>query len=279
MKIQGAIVLYNPCEIVINNINSYLANIEKLYMIDNSDNKDLELIKKLKNISNKSIYVDNKGNQGIANALNLGAKLAIADGADWLLTMDQDSKFYSNDFLLMLDALRKNNTENVAIISPMHDHEEIIKNKFLELITMTSGNLLNLNIYKKIGPFRNELFIDGVDTEYCLRVNSAGYELKRIKEVVLSHNLGNIGTCSFFGTKFSTTNHNALRRYYIIRNRFLIWSKYNNDYPDFIRFEKLVTIKELIKIILCENDKLRKIKMAINGYIDYKNYKFGKYEK
>jgi len=45
MKIAGVIVLYNPNEEVIDNIKSYLEDIEILYAVDNSETKKDEIIK------------------------------------------------------------------------------------------------------------------------------------------------------------------------------------------------------------------------------------------
>ncbi len=72
------------------------------------------------------------------------------------------------------------------------------------------------------------------------------------------------------------TNHNAIRRYYITRNRFYVWKKYKEYFPWFINYEKNRTIKEIIKLLLGEDDKILKIKMIIQGYWDFKKNKFGK---
>ncbi len=123
------------------------------------------------------------------------------------------------------------------------------------------------------------LFIDSVDTEYCLRIYSMRYKIKRIPSVILNHNLGDIKEYKILGVKFKPTNHNPIRRYYITRNRFYVWDKYNTLYPSFIKWEKMATVKELIKVILFEKDKLKKIQFSLNGYIDYKKNKSGKYER
>ena len=65
MKIAGVTVLYNPNQEVIKNIKNYLPYIEKLYLVDNSPNKDN---KKLK-INSKIKYINNHKNLGIAEAL------------------------------------------------------------------------------------------------------------------------------------------------------------------------------------------------------------------
>ena len=89
MKCAGVSVLYNPSMEDINNINSYIANLDKLYLVDNSNKDNSSMIPS----SSKIEYVPFMENMGIGYALNYAAKHAIELGYDWLLTMDQDSQF------------------------------------------------------------------------------------------------------------------------------------------------------------------------------------------
>ncbi len=50
------------------------------------------MVEKIKTLSNIKYY-SMQGNKGIAAALNKGVHMAYKDGFDYLLTMDQDSKF------------------------------------------------------------------------------------------------------------------------------------------------------------------------------------------
>jgi rhamnosyltransferase len=66
MKIDGMVVLYNPDNTteLIDNINSYIKYVDRLYIVDNSDVKNENLIKNVLSISDKCVYVNNNGNQG-----------------------------------------------------------------------------------------------------------------------------------------------------------------------------------------------------------------------
>lgn len=44
MKFCGVVVWYNPADDVLNNINSYITEIEKLYIIDNSKDNHNNLL-------------------------------------------------------------------------------------------------------------------------------------------------------------------------------------------------------------------------------------------
>ncbi len=274
MIINGVVVLYNPDNTILKNIYSYINFIDKLYVVDNSEQKNTELIKKLEEI-NKCHYIDNNGNQGIAYALNIAAKCAIENNVHWLLTMDQDSKFENNNLRELIDFIQNNDTSKIGIVSPMHSEKEVnnFDSQFCAYTTMTSGNLLNLDIYQKIGPFEEKLFIDSVDIEYCLRLYKNHFLIKRIKNVILNHILGNTQKKRFY----LVSNHNYIRRYYIVRNRLYIWKKYKEIFPEYIKYEKYVTLKEVVKIILAEKDKFEKLKMMYKGYRDYKIGRYGKY--
>src|SRR3954471_22742180 len=97
MKLAGTIILYYPEEKVLENVQSYLEQIEKLYVVDNTENNQTELIKDILQFS-KVTFLHDGINKGIASRLNQVCKLAIEDGYEWLLTMDQDSSFEA-DFL------------------------------------------------------------------------------------------------------------------------------------------------------------------------------------
>lgn len=274
IRVSGVVVLYNPERTVMDNIESYIDELETLYVIDNSTEKNPDIIEKITEI-NKCIYIDNHGNQGIASALNAGAKMAMENKASWLLTMDQDSSFDKGDLRKMIEWITENLTDDVGIVSPKHGENQH-NFKYYNLITMTSGNLINLNIFSNINGFEDKLFIDGVDTDYCLKLANNGYKIHRFP-VLLNHKLGNTRKFKIWNFKAHPTNHSALRRYYITRNRFYLWKKYRKSNKKFIRWEQFQTIKEMIKVILFEKDKIKKFIFSLRGYFDYKRNKFGQY--
>ena len=282
IKIAGVVALYNPTSNVINNIDSYIEDLDILFVVDNSDKKEIEIINALKT-KEKVYYIDNHGNQGIANALNVGAQKAIENGYDWLFTIDSDSKAVPKINPMLIECLNFYDSQNIGIISPVHKNKF---NKFSEknikrneigskvFTTMMSGNLLNLNVYQKIGPFIDKFFIDSVDHEYCLRLNKNGFLVIQANRAILEHNLGNLKKCFWF---FST-NYPPIRRYYATRNRFYLINHYKKDFPNFCKKESIGFLKDLIRILIGEDQKILKIKAMIQGYQDYRNGKFGKKE-
>jgi len=282
MQISGVVVLYNPDDTIKNNIMSYLSYLKKLYVIDNSDVYNSALVSELKAM-NHIEYIDNQGNKGIANALNMAANLAIRSQMEWLLTMDQDSKFEDGAMNKMLSYIASPDGCNASIVAPLH----VIPNKIYEenqddlpqpvLTVSTSGNMLNLQAYKNCGPFLEKLFIDAVDHEYCLRLNSMGYKVMRLPSVRLLHNLGELKMEVVFGIKTTVTHHNYIRRYYITRNRLFVSQLYRRKYPKWYRRQTISLWRDLIKIVFAERDKLRKLKAVYRGVLDCYKRSFGKY--
>ena len=276
MKIAGMVTLYNPEKEVANNISSYLKNLDVLYVIDNSSNDNKDKLSKSKKIK----YLPNFDNLGVATALNIAAKKAIEAGYEWMLTMDQDSKFEKENLKQMIDYIKQNNCKNIGLISPWHVINTGVKKppKKIDypLEVMTSGNIINLKAYQEINGFKDEYFIDDIDIEYCMNLNIHNYKVVRLNYVELKHDLGNIEIKRFLNRNFVCSNHNAIRRYYMVRNTFYLCDRYKKYFPDYCRFLKRGLRGQLQNIILFEKDKLNKIINMYKGYKDYKKNLMGK---
>lgn len=270
MKLASVVVFYNPSPENIKNIKRYIDAVDVLYVIDNSDD-DIIRIKEDKKIK----YIKLGENKGIAYALNKGAKEAIKNGYKWLLTLDQDSKITSKIVNELKNFLINNkNINQIGLISPYHDikSDEKVADVYYEkqLEVMTSGNIINLDVYTKIGGFKDWLFIDCVDTDYCMNLNKNGYDVIRINKIVMPHSLGNLEEHYFLGKKYPCYNHNPIRRYYIVRNNLYINKMYNDIYPEYCKHLLRVQKGQVKRILLFEKNKINKLKMMYKGYRDFK---------
>jgi rhamnosyltransferase len=281
IKIAGTVILYNPHQNFIENILLYLHDIERLYVIDNSDQFPQDYKSRLSH-NDKIVYLDNKSNIGIAAALNIAAHLAIRDGYEFLLTMDQDSKVTPGMIKAMLKCLDSVDLSRVGILSPVQvytSYKKISYDKPCEeiLTTMTSGSLLNLTAYRVTGPFLDKLFIDYIDHEYCMRLKTNGFKTVQANNAVLEHPLGSITEYRLLWKRFALGNHPPLRRYYITRNKFYLYDHYKKIFPDYFRHFFTYLAYEILTILLYENNKVYKLRMIVKGYLHNRHGVYGKY--
>lgn len=266
----GVTILYNPQHEVINNINSYVEQVDYLLLLDNSDTPSYFINDYFQNIK-KVNYVFNKGNYGVAKALNLGAKKAIEYGYQYLLTMDQDSKAPLNLVEELLKTALKNG--KVGIVSPLQSNKYDTHLRLADSIdilrVMTSGNLLSLEVYKIVGDFCEAFFIDYVDIEYCMRLKYKNFDVIRLNNVVLEHNEANIVEKQLFFKKYYPTNNLPFRWYYKTRNLLYLRKKYKNIFPAACKEEVDTFVRNFAKVILFEENKFSKVKMMMIGLLDY----------
>ena len=231
--------------------------------------------------------IRNGRNMGVATALNQGVTRAIADGYGFLLMMDQDSVPRPGMVEALLSALR-HWPACAAIASPLHLDPNLAQQPVSfsprrpgeqgrarsMLATMTAGSLLDLRAYQALGPFRDDLFIDQVDHEYCLRAHRNGFDVIEVQDASIDHTLGQRSTRHVAGLAIVTSNHSSLRRYYITRNRLIVAREYP-DFPAYRRTGRAQTLVELRNALLFEDRKMAKLGMAARGFWDYRRHQTG----
>ena len=173
--------------------------------------------------------------------------------------------------------------KKIGIVTPWHNTKLLDKKPNVRFDdphdVMTSGNILNLDIWKKIGGFKDWFFIDGIDIEYCMNLHKNGYKILRDNDLIIDHNLGDLFYKKLPGRLYLCTNHAAIRRYYIMRNYHYIYDMYKNDKNELGYLYTLIAQRHnIVGVILFEKkDKFKKVRNYIRGYKDYKNGIKGKY--
>ena len=279
IRLFGIVVVYNPNNDVVKNIETYNKSLEQLYIVDNSD-QETNHLKKYAAVTANCEYIYNNSNIGIAAALNKGANMAISNGGTWLLTMDQDSRFDSDGLKKLIQYVVSARLFKIGIVSPLHKTKitgmPSESTEFVETV-MTSGNIVNLDAFQQIGGFDESYFIDAVDWEYCLRLGLAGFKVVRVNEVILEHELGNITFHkNIFGREIYTHNYGCIRRYYISRNKLRISKRYFFSYPKKVAGWILSFFQDFINVVFYENDSFLKLRYMMIGVYDFFVGKSGK---
>lgn len=237
--IGAVIVLYHPKEILLSRLLDSLENqVNRIYIIDNTP---------ISGIDNHNIHLDSRNifykslgnNHGIAKAQNEGINLAIADGCEHVLLLDQDSSLSSDmvSGLVHAEKKLKESGKKIAAIGPLFIDEKsgcaasAIRHSFMHVkkisahpgmtqpieadYIISSGSLINTSTLKDIGFMMEELFIDWVDIEWGLRAKNKGYSCFINPSTIMHHSIGD-ETVTVAGKSINL--HNTVRNYYIVRN-------------------------------------------------------------
>lgn len=280
MRKCAVVILYNfSSKQLKKNIESYINQVDSLILIDNSDDGG----------TRGSVFQDSRiiyyafgENRGIAAALNQGFSIAIKLGYEWVLTFDQDSCAPKGIFDLMYAYLTNTNLENIGIVSPLvrfFPHYDVKGSADFKLVdsAISSGSLINVDSYKTVGGFNEELFIDLVDIEFCMRLRLNGYRIVELQSLVLEHRLGNSFQIKIFGRHVAfITNHNYIRRYYMTRNALWVSRHFRNSLPKECKKLSRTLFTDILKILLFESDKNIKLKAFRLGWKDAVDCHMGK---
>ena len=140
---------------------------------------------------------------------------------------------------------------------------------------MTSGAMMPTWIFDKIGWFASDFFIDWVDTEYCFRIRAAGYRIAE-SEAILVHSPGHATPFSTLGFRYWTSHHSPARRYYMSRNRVVVFRKYFFLLPRWTLKAMYAAFRETVKCFLGERERQQKFRSFVLGTWDGLTGRMGK---
>lgn len=184
-------------------------------------------------------------NLGIATAQNRGMAWARARGASDLLLLDQDS-VADPEMVVRLRMARselRNQGVRVGAVGPAQvdavGQAQVRFTRFergryrqvvppADVLSMpcdmliASGTLISLAVLDEVGGMDEGLFIDKVDTEWCLRASHRGWTLHGVPAARLHHRLGESTlTVRWWGGKRLPV-HKPFRYYFMVRNSVLL---------------------------------------------------------
>jgi rhamnosyltransferase len=275
--IAAIVVTYDPDAGLAERAEIISSQVGTFIIVDNhSSQPSMETIKKT--CVKLGIHlIPNDENLGVATALNQGIRYAKDCGCDWALTLDQDTTPYSTMVQNLIAAYRgcplklkvgiigsnfqDRNTGRVLLDNrgfPDSSWEEVDE-------IATSGSLVSIAAFSEVGPFRDELFIDYVDFEYCLRLKENGYKIIAGRKIGMVHAAGNAKMHRVLWRRIWSYHHPPIRSYYRARNAFLLGCEYLWKDPRWAMHALMLPIKLLLKTVLCEEMKGRKLKYICMG--------------
>ncbi|WP_116787068.1 glycosyltransferase family 2 protein [Flavobacterium psychrotrophum] len=178
------IVTYNGARWIDKNIQSLLASSYpvRIIAIDNqSTDNSVALLKQYPEVQ----VIESDSNLGFGKANNIGMKLAIEQGADYLFLLNQDAWVFKDTVKSLVHKMEANT--QLGLLSPMHyvANETDLDVSFSTYLNRKSGDLnriplvpfvnaaawmLSSDCVKKVGYFEPLFGHYGEDRNYCDRV-------------------------------------------------------------------------------------------------------------
>jgi len=285
--ICAVFVTFHPDMKIWERISSILSQVARVVIVDNGSDKDE--VAHLRSLTENSLVelILNEENLGVATALNQGVNRAREAGYSWALLFDQDTLAYESmvqEFAQIYGAVESKG--RVAVIGANYwDGKLYGIQPFVGFrgriwkesdFVITSGSLLSITVFEKVGPFREEFFVDAVDMEYCFRARQEGFIILSARGPLMEHSVGSPVVCKIGGRTYMVTKHAPLRRYYMIRNCAILQKEYRQTFPSVAEFAKRNN-REIFKVVLLfEKQKMAKIRMMFLGYLDAHRDRLGR---
>jgi rhamnosyltransferase len=231
------------------NVAAIAVQVDQVVLFDNGSKRvaDIEeLVNRLTNL----VLLRSAENRGVAHALNELASYALEHGATHLVTLDQDSvsstdmvhelaRTAGDDIPLVTPYIVDRNKSTVEAYQRLQLPEVEIFQQAARRGAITSGALMKLAVWREVGGFDDELFIDYVDYDFNQRLLIAGYPILRANRTHLLHEVGRASPTWLWVPRkdlsgrwrlerFYAFGHSAQRCYYKARNRILFTRKYGN---------------------------------------------------
>lgn len=287
-KICAVIVTYNPdFDVLFNNLEAVLNQVDKVFIVDNGSLIDL---KKIICNNNKIKCLCLGVNKGVANGFNKGIKTAKDNGYEYVILLDQDSCLpigALSDFKNILNKQKRLCVKIAAIGPRFRDIKTGKKSSFVRFnwffnvydrgldnlplvpadFLISSGSFYSLEIFDEVGMFKEELFIDHVDTEWCHRATNLGFKFLGVRDVIMDHSMGE-GSVNLWCLRwFNQPIHKPFRLYYITRNSILLY-RMPHVPVKWISGDLLRLVRILLVYVFFSSQRVAAIRWYFRGLLD-----------
>jgi rhamnosyltransferase len=239
---------FNPDEMLLDGLRALAPQVDVIIIVDDGSPASSDAFLRLVAEAGYEV-VRSPSNRGIAAALNTGAALALDRGAKFVLTIDQDTVLPADYVAKCLEAFRiaAPATHLGIVCTDRVNGEpsipEVYTAEGLGLVreAIQSGFLISAECLRECGLFDERLFIDCVDTEYCLRIARHGFRIAVGPGTDIIHSLGEQVPLRPFGRQVYTDGraatyeyHGPTRRYFITRNNVDLYLRYLRIRPRWV---------------------------------------------
>lgn len=210
-------------------------------------------------------------NSGIAHAQNVGIGAALAANVDVIVFFDQDSTIHPGFLSALLGPL---NLGKPDIVSPLYldadsraelpslrvsrhgfpraVHREGGMHPYPVDVIISSGTAATREVFAVAGNMDEALFIDFVDTEWCLRCRHHQIPIRVVPTAVMHQRIGSQSV------NFGVTTvlvHSPIRCYYQLRNCFHLFRRRHVPLVFAMRETLTVFLNRLLLLLIVKNKR------------------------
>ncbi|MBE1274801.1 glycosyltransferase family 2 protein [Enterovibrio baiacu] len=289
MSISSVIVTYNPNIALLSNLISENVNsFKEVKVVDNASDNISE-IKSITSSFDNVELIPLSENVGIATAQNIAIQhLSHLNDDELVSFFDQDSTL-DNDYLTRLElefSELEATKDKGLILGPVFYHRHFkfeypivrfnrhgVRKKLFASQSeeptdasciISSGMCVRKKTLDIVGLMDDELFIDYVDTEWCMRAKNKGISILVSPKLEMEHE---IGMDNIQVLKWRVPVHSAKRRYYRIRNSFYL-GRYTYI-PRLVVFREITfSIVHQLLLSIMSKEKCEHLKSLFRGIKD-----------
>jgi rhamnosyltransferase len=225
---------FHPDDGVVGRLRDLAAQVDRVIVVDDGSGPSADAV--LADAAATGIEVLRLArNSGIAAALNTGVRVALDDGADYVVNVDQDTDLPEDYVAIALGIFARANAVTrlgIVAVDAVNGAPALptwVSPEGFGLVpeAIQTGFVISRECLVHGGLFDERLVIDCVDTEYCLRVRDRGFRIAVAKGTDIRHSIGRRAELRPFGVplrhrgsgRIATYQyHSPFRRYYIARN-------------------------------------------------------------
>ena len=286
--IGGVVVTYFPDGGFEQRLEAIACEVSSLLVVDNSGDATVQSRLRVACAVHGAEFIANAENRGLAAALNHGFGLLASRGIAGAIAFDQDSTPSPGCSAALLNTM--STTRNCAVVGanwqdeatptkpsrhlrrksafPLAFERAVAGRDLIDVtFVIASGSLYNLEIWRRIGGFDESMFLDLVDTDYCLRARTAGHVICVAAGAKLAHRRGAKQEVRRFGRTWTPAFMPPVRLRYLFRNRLRLCSRHWRT-PHWITFEMVYSAKIISEILFLEDQKRSKLAACIRGTWD-----------
>lgn len=273
---MAVIATYRPSPDLYDHVRTLLNMVENVVIADDASPCTFDPI--LRSVSElPGVTIVRFGvNAGIARSLNAGLRHAIESGAQWLLTVDQDTTLpptYLRDICSDLEDARRQ-AISVGVIAPQEIADKAGTITYPITLrggwptteeVLQTGALWSVPALQAFGGFAEVLAMDAVDAAACLSLRENGNQIALSPTAQLEHQWGEVEFVSLLGRTVAATGHSAARRRSITRNRLALFPREFRQSPiHAIRTLRRVASSTVLATTI-EQDRSAKLRASVSG--------------